>query len=126
MRDFYSNVATALALAPADQAASVNGPAVDVRQASGAVIVATVGAITGAGAFGLKLQESADGTNGWAEVAAVRVQTNAPAVVEAGASYRLGYLGKLGFVRLVATKASGTSAFIGAVAVLRPLVRPVA
>jgi hypothetical protein len=125
MRDLYSNIATALALAPAVQAATVNGPAVDVRDASGAVIALSTGAIVGAGSFSAKLQESDDGTTGWADVPAKWVQSNAPAPLAASSTYRIGYTGKRGFIRLVLTQASGTSIAAGAAAALRPLVRPV-
>lgn len=126
MRDFYSNVAVAQALAPAVQEATINGAAVNVAKASGAVIVVETGAAVGAGAFAAKLQESADGATEWADVPAARVKSNAPAVLAENAAYRMGYLGKLPFVRVVLTKASGTSLAVGALAVLRPTERPVA
>lgn len=125
MRDLYSNLATALALAPAVQAASVNGVAVDVRDASGAVIALATGEVAGAGSFSAKLQESDDGATGWADVPAKWVQSNAPAPLAANSVYRIGYTGKRAFVRLVLTKASGTSIAAGAAAALRPLMRPV-
>lgn len=125
MRDLYSNLKAAPALAPAVHAASINGPAVNVRETSGVLFVLSTGAIAGAGAFGAKLQESADGAT-WADVPAKWLDApGVPAVLAADASYRLGYRGKLAFVRLVLTKASGTSLAAGAVAVMRPHTRPV-
>ncbi len=126
MRDFYSNLAVKSALDPAVQSDSVDGVAIQPqRLASGVVFVLATGAIAGAGAFSAKLQESANGTD-WTDVPAKWVQSNAPAVLAASSSYRLGYTGKAEYVRLSLVKASGTSIAASAVAVLRPLVRPVA
>jgi hypothetical protein len=54
------------------------------------------------------------------------VQTDAPAVLLTNTVSRLGYLGGKRYIRPVFTLASGTSAIIGAVAVIEPLQRPVA
>lgn len=124
MRDFYSNVAAVIALAPVVQAAAVEGATVDLSEASGVVFMLNTGAVAGAGDFGAKLQESADGA-AWADVAAKYVQSNAPATLEANKTYVLGYTGKLKFARIALTKAGGTSIAAGAVAALRPLTRPV-
>ncbi len=125
MRDLYSGLTEVMALAPADQAATVNGLTVDTRECAGVFIAVTTGVITAAGAFGAKLQESADGVT-WADVAAKWAQGDAPATLLAASTYRLGYLGKLRFIRVVLTKTGGTSMFAAAVAILRPLSRPVA
>jgi hypothetical protein len=124
MRDLYSNLHEAPALAPAVYTAAANGSTVDLINASGVMFAVQTGAIVSAGAFGAKLQESADGVT-WADVPAKWVQTEAPAVLAANATYRLGYLGKLRYARLVLTYASGTSIAASAVAILRPLSRPV-
>lgn len=126
MRDLYSNLAAVLALAPAVQSAAINGASVNVSEASGVLFTLNTGAIAGAGDFGAKLQESADGA-AWADVPAKWVDApGVPATLEASKCYRLGYRGKLPFARIVLTKAGGTSIAAGATAVLRPLVRPVA
>lgn len=125
MRDFYSNIHEVPALAPAVYTAAANGVTVDTKEAAGVVLVVATGAIAGAGVFGVKLQESADGAT-WGDVPAKWVQSDAPAVLGAASSYRLGYTGKLRFVRAVLTYTSGTSIAAAAVAVLRPLTRPVA
>lgn len=124
LRDFYSNVAAVLALAPAVQSASVDGATVDLVGARGVVFALNTGAIAGSGAFSAKVQESADGVS-WADAPAVRVQSNAPATLAAASAYRLGYVGKLRYARLVLTKASGTSIAAGAVAIINPLDKPV-
>jgi hypothetical protein len=127
MRDLFSNIGVVLALAPAVQAAAVTGPAIDRQKAQRVTIIVTTGAIVGSGDFGVTLQESADGSTGWTDVAAADRQTNAPATLLASSSYKLGYLGNKPFVRLSLTKAGGTSIAAGAVAVLGSTAsRPVA
>ncbi|AWB50346.1 hypothetical protein HYN69_10610 [Gemmobacter aquarius] len=124
MRDLYSSVATRLALAPASLAATTNGLSVDLFGMKSAAVFVAVGAITGAAAFSVKLQESSDNST-WTDVPAAFVQSDAPAVLAASFSYRLGYIGGKRYIRPVFTLASGTSAIIGAVAVVEPTVRPV-
>lgn len=126
MRDLYSNIDVVLALAPAVQAAAIDGPAVDVRGVNRIAIVVNSGAIVGAGSFGLKLQEADSYLGSFNDVAPEQVQSNAPASLVAGSAYRLGYLGHKRYVRLAVTKADGTSIVLGAVAVRSDLAeRPV-
>lgn len=125
MRDLYSNLNEVPALAPAVFTAAANGVTVDLLNASGVIFVLATGAIAEAGVFGVKLQESADGST-WADVPAKWVQGEAPAALAAASTYRLGYLGKLRYARLELTYTSGTSIAAAAVAILRPLSRPVA
>lgn len=125
MRDLYSNLVAVPALHSALNAATVNGLAVNVADASGVVFVLAVGQTDGGGgAFSVKLQESDDGASGWADVPAKWVQSNAPSPLASNSSPRIGYTGKKAFVRLVATKASGSALYFGAVAVMRPFLRP--
>jgi hypothetical protein len=125
LRDLYSNVAARVALSPISLAATTNGATVDLFGVRSAAVVVSVGAIVGAAAFGVKLQDSDNGST-WADVAAGLVQTDAPAVLLTNTVSRLGYLGGKRYIRPVFTLASGTSAIIGAVAVIEPLQRPVA
>lgn len=125
MRDLYHNLKVAEALAPAVHAASADGDTVDVTEASGVIFALVTGAIAGAGDFTAKLQESADGTT-WGDVADKWVQGDLPATLEASASYRLGYIGKMPYARLSLVKTGGTSIAAAASAILRPLTRPVA
>lgn len=126
MRDLYSNIATFPALAPAVQTAAGQGAAIDTLGAGRLAIVVNTGAIAGSGDFGVKLQESDTGTNGWTDVAADHVDSNAPATLAADSTYRLGYRGWKRYVRLSLTKAGGTSIAAGAVAVTSPLSKPAA
>jgi len=125
MRDLYSGLAVKSALLPASLAATTSGLSVDLLGIRSAAIFVAVGAIVGAAAFSVKLQESTDGST-WNDVPAALQQSDAPAVLAQNYGYRLGYLGSKRYVRPVFTLASGTSATIGAVAVLEPLARPVA
>lgn len=125
MRDLYSNILALPALAPAVQAAAATGASIDTSAAGALAFVVSTGAIAGDGAFGVTIQESADGTN-WAAAPAASIQTNAPSVLEEDDTYRLGYIGHKRFARLSLTKASGTSIAAGAVAILDPLTKPVA
>jgi hypothetical protein len=124
LRDLYSNFAVRPALVSASYAASANGIAIDVRDVKAAAIHLSVGAITGAASFSAKLQDSADGVT-FADAPVPLVQSDAPGVLLASSSYRLGYLGGKRYFRVVLTLASGTSAILGATAVVEPLVRPV-
>jgi hypothetical protein len=118
MRDLYSSIDAAVALAPAVLTASVSGPAIDLRGANRAAVLVTTGAIAGAGVFGVKLQESDTPSSGdFADVPADLVDSDAPAILAADSAYRLGYRGHKRFLRLAATRAGGTSIALGAVAV---------
>lgn len=128
MRDLYSNIKTVPAIAPAVQSANANGVAVDLKGANRVAFVLNTGAISGSGDFSAKVQESDTTTSGdFADVDAALVDSNAPDTLEAASCYRLGYRGHKRYVRLVLTKASGTSIAAGAAAVLSDLrERPVA
>lgn len=125
MRDLYSNIAAVPALAPAVQSASVNGAAIALTGYKAVSFVVNTGAIVSAGDFSAKLQESEDGSTGWTDVNSAQVDGDAPDTLEASSTYRLGYSGFQPHIRIVLTKAGGTSIAAGAVAVLVPLDRPV-
>lgn len=118
MRDLFSNIGAVQALGPAVQAASANGAAIDTRGYNRIAFVVNTGAIVSAGDFNVKLQESDVSGSGYTDVAAAQAQTNAPATLAADSTYRLGYLGYKRYVRLVLTKAGGTSIAASAVAIL--------
>lgn len=127
MRDLYSNIGAVLALAPAVQSASIDGIAVDLKGYNAAAFVVNTGAIASAGDFSAKLQESDASGSGYADVVAGFVDSNAPATLAASSSYKLGYRGNKRYVRVVLTKAGGTSIAAGATAVLgEPAKAPVA
>ncbi|EYD70518.1 hypothetical protein [Limimaricola hongkongensis] len=122
MRDLTSNIRAIAAVAPAVQSASVNGTAIDLKDAGRVAFILNTGAIVSAGDFSAKLQESDTTTSGdFADVAADLTDSDAPATLEATSTYKLGYRGFKRYVRVVLTKAGGTSIAAGAVAVLSDL-----
>ena len=126
MRDLYSNISAISALSPAVQSAAGQGAAIDTLGAGRLAFVVNTGAIAGSGDFGVKLQESDTGSSGWTDVAADKVDSSAPATLEADSTYRLGYRGWKRYVRLSLTKAGGTSIAAGAAAIISPNTRPAA
>jgi hypothetical protein len=129
MRDLYHNFGAVQAIAPAVQSANANGPAIDLAGFNSALIVLNTGAIAGAGDFAAKLQESDAADNGFADVAAADQLGSFPATLDANTAYRVGYIGskRKRYVRVVLTKAGGTSIAAGAVAILgNPAIAPLA
>lgn len=128
MKDSFSDQAVKLALSPAVQAATIKGNAIDLNGFGSALIVINTGAIAGAGDFTAKLQESNTTTDGdFTDVAAKDLRGTLPASLTADGSFKQGYIGKRRYVRVVATKNSGTSIAAGAVVVLgTPAIAPVA
>ncbi|CZT34621.1 hypothetical protein [Rhizobium sp. 9140] len=126
MRDIVHNLGAVLAIAPADIAANINGASIDLLGFDSVAFVATTGAITGAGAFALKLQESDDNT-AWNDVAANQYQAPLAGNLAANGTAKVGYRGFKRYVRPVLTKASGTSIFASVIAIKAHAVdRPVA
>lgn len=122
MRDLFSNTRVVPALAPAVQAAAATGPAIDLKDVNRAEIIVTTGVNVGAGDFGVKLQESDTTTSDdFTDVAALQVNSNAPATLAAASAYHLGYRGYKRYIRLALTKAGGTSIALGAAGVLSDL-----
>lgn len=126
MRDIINNVGVVQALAPAVQAAAVDGATIDTLGFDSIGFAINTGAIAGSGDFGVKVQESDDGTT-FTDAAASAVQGTVPATLEASKAYKLGYIGFKRYARLSLTKAGGTSIAAGAVAILgHAAQRPVA
>ena len=116
MRDLISNIAVVPAIAPAVQAAAADGAAIPLKGFDSLVFAINTGAIVGSGDFGVKVQESDDGTT-FTDAAASAVLGTVPATLAAASSYKLGYRGFKPFVRLSLTKAGGTSIGLGVVAI---------
>ncbi|HEV7417298.1 MAG TPA: hypothetical protein VGN98_14175 [Tianweitania sediminis] len=118
MRDLYSNIGAKVALKPAVVTAAGNGEAIDTHGFGRVAFAIATGAVAGSGDFGVKLQESDNGSTGWSDVTdAHQLQSNAPATLEADSAYRVGYLGHKRYVRLAVTKAGGTSVALAAIAI---------
>ena len=126
MKDAVSNVKAVPAIVPAVKSAAGDGSTIDVQGFGSLLFVVNTGAIAGDGDFGVKVQESANGSD-WADAAAVDVQGTIPATLAATSAYRVGYTGSKRYARLALTKEGGTSIALGAVAILgHPAVAPVA
>lgn len=128
MRDLASKIGVVATLAPAVQAATLKGSAVDLRGYDSAAVVINTGAIVADGLYDVKLQESDTTTDGdFSDVVAADLIGDLPAALEASSVYRQGYVGTKRYIRAVITKQSGTSIAAGAVVVLgNPALAPVA
>lgn len=128
MKDLFSNIGVAPALAPAVQAAATTTAALDLRNFGSVVYAVSTGAVAGDGDFGVKLQHSDTTTSeDFVDVPAALYESNAPETLEAASGYKFGYRGTKRYVRLALTKAGGTSIAAGATAILgHPAVAPVA
>jgi hypothetical protein len=130
MRDTFHGQLAAQAISPSVKSASEDGATISLAGFDSALIVINTGAIVGAGAFSAKLQESSTSNPGdFADVSSADLLGSLPTTLEASTTYRLGYIGskRKRFVRVVLTKASGTSIALGAVAMLgHPNLQPVA
>ena len=110
MRDLASNIAAVASLAPAVQAATLKGAAVDLQGFNSAALIVNTGAIAGSGLFAMKMQESPTETDGdFTDVEEDDLDGDLPAALEADSTYVQGYKGTKQFIRAVITKTSGTS-----------------
>lgn len=122
MRDMKSNIAAVVAIAPEVLTGNKTGGAIDLADCNRMAFVIATGAIAGAGSFTAKVQESDTAAGGgFADAPARYVDDGADGALEADAAYRIGYHGHKRYVRLVLTKASGTSIAASAVAVMGDL-----
>ncbi len=128
MRDLANNIGVDQTLAPVDYAATTKGTAVDLSGFSSAALVINTGAITSAGVYVVKMQESDTTTDGdFSDVAAGNVVGALPASLAAASTYKQGYIGNKRYIRAVITKTSGTSIVAGAVVIKgNPTSAPVA
>ncbi|WP_275788588.1 hypothetical protein [Pararhizobium gei] len=116
MRDIVHNIGVVQAVAPADIAANTNGAGIDLLSFDSVAFVIATGAITGAGAFTVKLQES-DTDSAYADVAAAHYQAPIAGNLAASSTAKVGYRGFKRWVRLVLTKGGGTSIFASVIAI---------
>ncbi|UOK70440.1 hypothetical protein [Ancylobacter polymorphus] len=116
MRDLVSNIGIVPAIAPAVQSAAADGIAVDLKGFNRVAFAINTGAIVGSGDFGIKVQESDDGST-FTDAAASAVLGTVPATLVAASAYKVGYIGFKRYARLAITKAGGTSIALGAVAI---------
>lgn len=124
MRDLYSKIVTRICLAPGTYGSGPNGGTVDLRGMSSACFVVTTGAIAGAAAMQVRLQESDDAVT-FTDVPLSLVDSSAPVPLTANGNFRLGYRGSKRYARVVGFLASGTTINMSACVVLEPLNKPV-
>ena len=117
-KGLYHNLKAIPAINSASQTAAADGIEIDSKGSQGLMFIVNTGAVTGAGDFGIKVQESDTAGNGYTDVDADDLISGAPATLAATAAYQVEYIGKKRFVRLSLTKAGGTSIQAGAIALI--------
>jgi len=115
--DIKSDITVALSLPPASRTAgAANGTAVNLRNYHAAAVVFTVGAL-GGGTATPSIEESADGSTGWAAIAAGRL-SGTLAAISADSVLVIGLTDIAGitksFVRPVITVAGGSGTLCSA------------
>lgn len=116
MRDIVHNIAVVQSIAPADISANTNGAGIDLLGFDSVAFIVNTGAITSAGAFTLKLQES-DTDSGYTDVDPDHYQASVSGNLAANSTVKVGYRGFKRWVRPVLTKGSGTSIIAGVTAI---------
>lgn len=128
----YDGIVAKKSLSPVARTdGTANGTAVD-RVVSGgtgdAVLLVSTGTITD-GSHAVKVQESADGSTGWTDLAAGNIQGSMPTVVAANddTMFEVGLRPTLRYLRAVATSTGSTTGGVYACAFIlgRPRVLPI-
>ena len=117
-KGLFHNLAVITALASGSKSDAADGIEIDRKGSQGLMFAVNAGAITGAGDFGVKVQESDTSGTGYTDADADDVISGVPATLVANTAYQVEYIGKKRFVRLAITKTGGTSIQMGAVAII--------
>ena len=117
-KGLFHNLAAIAAINSASQSAAADGIEIDRKGSQGLMFIVNTGAITSAGDFGVKVQESDTTGAGYTDADADDVISGVPATLAATSAYQVEYIGKKRFVRLALTKAGGTSIQLGAIALI--------
>ena len=117
-KGLYHNFKAVPAINSASQSAAADGIEIDRKGSQGLMFIVNTGAITSAGDFGVKVQESDTSGSGYTDAAAADVISGVPATMAANSTYQVEYIGKKRFARLSSTKAGGTSIQLGAIALI--------
>lgn len=117
-KGLYHNLKAVPAINSASQSAAADGLEIDRKGSQGLMFIINTGAISSAGDFGVKVQESDTSGSGYADADADDVISGVPATMAATSAYQVEYIGKKRFVRLSLTKAGGTSIQAGAIALI--------
>lgn len=115
-KGLYHNLKAVQAIPSGSKADAADGTEIDRKGSQSILFVVNTGAITSAGDFGVKVQESDTSGSGYTDADAEDVISGALATLAATSAYQVEYLGKKRFVRLALTKAGGTSIQLGAIA----------
>ena len=111
-RDINSNLDAQESLRPAVRTADADGESVDLRGADGAVVVVSVGAITGSvnATTAFVLEESDDGTT-FTDVADADIQGEEPTgtAITANTAFQFGYIGDARYIRVSSVKGGETN-----------------
>lgn len=119
MKDSYSDIGLAQALAPAVVSATATSSEIDLQGFNSATVLVNTGAIVGSGDFTVSLEESDTTTGGdFTAVAAGDLIGEFPASLAAASTYKVGYRGTKRYIRTVTTNNSGTSIGAGIVVML--------
>lgn len=126
MRDMTHTIGPAETVRPAVLTATTTGEVVDLLGFGSATAVVQTGAIVGDGAFAPALHHSDASDSGFTAVTGADLLGEWPDTLEANSVYRAGYAGGKRYLKVVLTKASGTSIAASSV-ILRghPLAAPV-
>lgn len=132
-KDLKNNLSVASTIEPAGHTATATGTAVDLLGYQSALVVISTGTFGASTDFGFEVQESDASGSGFAAVASDDLIGTEPTGVQATGDldntvYRIGYIGTKRYIRVVATKGSGSNACPFGVNVVRghPLDAPVA
>lgn len=117
-KGLYHNLKAVPAINSASQSAAADGIEIDRKGSQGLMFIINTGAISGAGDFGVKVQESDASGGVFTDADADDVISGVPSTLGATAAYQVEYIGKKRFVRLALTKAGGTSIQAGAIALI--------
>lgn len=127
----YDDVLVVQSLMPSARTATANGTAVDTVTSGGmqdAVLVVHAGTVTD-GTHAVKVQESADGSTGWTDVAAGNLQGSLPSLSSSAdeAVTMVGVRPTKRYLRAVSTVSGATTGGVYAVSVVlgRPRFKPV-
>lgn len=117
-KGLFHNLAAIAAIASASQSAAADGIEIDRKGSQGLMFIINTGAVTGAGDFGIKVQESDTSGAGYVDADEEDIISGAPASLVAATAYQVEYIGRKRFVRLSLSKAGGTSIQLGAIALI--------
>lgn len=116
-RSMHNALSVDDSIVPAVQSATATGTGVDLQGYDSAEVVVNFGAIVSAGDFAASVEESDTLGSGYTAVAAADLRGSFLATALASTVEQVGYVGSKRYIRVILTKAGGTSIAAGAVVV---------